>query len=85
MRISKIATSAVMALSLVAVPTLASAAPAASKLSISAPTTAVSARSGAAVSGKKAAGGGLIIALLAGAAVIVGIIIAADSGRSVSR
>ena len=79
MRMSKIATSAVMALSLVAVPTLASAAPVASK-------SVVSARVGAPVAkGNKAAGGGLIIALLAGAAVIAGIIIAADSGKPVSR
>ena len=82
MSVSKIVTSAVMALSLVAVPTLASAAPAASKLSIA------SARTSAPVAakGKKAVGGGLIIALLAGAAVIAGIVIAADSGKtSVSR
>lgn len=88
MSVSKIATSAVMALSLVAVPTLASAAPAASKLSITAPTSAISARAGArTVSGKKAAGGnGLIVGLLAGAAVIVGIIIASNSNKSpVSR
>lgn len=87
MSVSKIATTAVMALSLVAVPTLASAAPVASKLSITAPTSAVSARAGAqTVNGKKAVGGGLIIALLAAAAVIAGIIIAADSGKSsVSR
>lgn len=81
MSVSKIATSAVMALSLVAVPTLASAAPAASNAN------AVSARVGApSVGGKKAAGGGLIIALLAGAAVIAGIVIAADSkGTATSR
>ncbi|UVO52832.1 hypothetical protein [Sphingomonas sp. SUN039] len=82
MSVSKIVTSAVMALSLVAVPTLASAAPAASKLSV------VSARSAAPVAkGNKGTGGsGLIIGLLAGVAVIVGIIIAADSGKSaVSR
>ena len=87
MSVSKIATTAVMALSLVAVPTLASAAPAASKLAVTAPTGAVAARAGAlSVNGKKAVGGGVIIGLLAGVAVIVGIIIAADSNKSpVSR
>jgi len=40
MSVSKIVTSAVMALSLVAVPTLAAAAPAASKLSIASARTA---------------------------------------------
>jgi hypothetical protein len=81
MSVSKIATAAVMALSLVAAPTVAAAAPAASKLSVA------SARTSAPVAkGNKAVGGGLIIALLAGAAVIAGIIIAADSGKSaVSR
>jgi hypothetical protein len=81
MSVSKIATAAVMALSLVAAPTLAAAAPAASKLSIA------SARTSAPVakSNKGTGGSGLIVALLAGAAVIVGIIIAADSGKSVSR
>ena len=71
MRISKIVSTAAIALSLIAVPTLASAAPVASKL-------ALSDRAAPMVKGKKAAGGGLIIALLAGAAVIAGIIIAAD-------
>lgn len=88
MSVSKFATSAVMALSLVAVPTLVSAAPAASKLAVSAPTGAVAARAGAqTVNGKKAAGGSsLIIAGLAGVAVIVGIIIAANgSGTATSR
>ena len=81
MSVSKIVTSAVMALSLVAVPTLASAAPAASKLSVA------SARTSAPVakSNKGTGGSGLIVGLLAGVAVIVGIIIAADSGKSVSR
>jgi len=74
MSVSKIVTSAVMALSLVAVPTLAQAAPAASKLSISAP-----ARAGVATKkANKAIGGGIIIAILAAAAVIAGIVIAAD-------
>lgn len=87
MSVSKFATSAVMALSLVAVPTLASAAPAASKLAVTAPTGAVAARAGAqTVNGKKAVGGGVIIGLLAGAAVIVGIIIAANGNKTpVSR
>jgi hypothetical protein len=85
MSVSKIVTSAVMALSLVAVPTLASAAPAASKLSITAPTSAVSARAGAqTVKGKKAASG-LLIGGLAAVAVIVGIIIASNGSKSVSR
>ena len=82
MSFSKFATSAVMALSLVAVPTLASAAPAASRLSIISPNSAVSARVGArTVSGKKVVGGGIIIAILAAAAVIGGIVIAADSNK----
>jgi hypothetical protein len=82
MSVSKFATSAVMALSLVAVPTLASASPAASRLSIMAPTSAVSARTGAhGVRGKKIVGGGVIIAVLAAAAVIGGIVIAADSNK----
>ena len=87
MSVSKIATSAIMALSLVAVPTMASAAPAASKLSVTAPTGAVSARAGVrSTKGNKAVSGGIIIGLLAAAAVIAGIIIAADNNRSpVSR
>lgn len=86
MSVSKIATTAIMALSLVAVPTLASAAPAASKLSVTAPTGAVAARAGAQVNGKKAVGGPVIIALFAGVAVIVGIIIASSSNKAaVSR
>lgn len=83
MSVSKIATTAIMALSLVAVPTLASAAPAASKLSITAPTGAVSARVGArTISGKKAVGGGVIIAILAGLAVVGGILIAAKGNNT---
>lgn len=87
MSVSKIATSAIMALSLVAVPTMASAAPAASKLSVTAPTGAVAARAGVrSAKGNKAMGGGVWIAILAAAAVIAGIIIAADNNRSpVSR
>ena len=82
MSVSKFATSAAVALSLVAVPTLAQAAPAASKLSLTAPNSASVARVGA-NSGKanKAVGGGVIIAILAGLAVIGGIIIAADNGK----
>ena len=82
MSFSKFAMSAVMALSLVVVPTLVSASPAASRLSITSPTSAVSARTGAhAVRGKKMVGGGIIIAVLAAAAVIGGIVIAADSNK----
>ena len=79
MNISKVATSAVLALSLVAVPTMAAAAPSASKLSISAPVSNVAARTGAPVF-RTAKGGGssIIIAVLAAAAVIAGIVIAAD-------
>jgi hypothetical protein len=76
MSFSKIATAALTALSLVAVPTIASAAPAASKLSVA------SARTSAPAKGNKALGGGVIIAVLAAAAVIAGIVIAADSNGS---
>lgn len=86
MSISKFVTSAVTALSLAAIPTLAAASPAASQLSITAPTSAVSARAGAhAGRGKKIVGGGVIIAILAAAAVIGGIVIAAGSSNSASR
>lgn len=79
MSVSKTAVSAIMALSLVAVPTLASAAPAASRLSIG----AVSARAGAhTVGGKKVVGGGIIIAILAAAAVVGGIVIAAGGNKT---
>lgn len=82
MSISKIATAAFMALSLAVVPTLAQAAPAASKLSVS----AALARSGAhTVKGNKAIGGGIIIAVLAAAAVVAGIVIAADNNNSASK
>ena len=82
MSVSKIA-SAVMALSLVVVPTLGQAAPAASKLAVSVPTSATVARTGApTVQGNKARGGGLIVALLAAAAVIAGIVIAADKNKT---
>lgn len=78
MTVSKIATSAIMALSLVAVPTIAQAAPAASRLSVTAP-----ARAGAKTADANGIhGGGIIIALLAAAAVIAGIIIAADNNDS---
>ena len=82
MSVSKFATSAVMALSLIAIPTLAAASPAASRLSVTAPMSAVSARTGThVVRGKKMVGGGIIIAVLAAAAVIGGIVIAADSNK----
>lgn len=79
MSVFKIATSAILALSLVSVPTLAAAAPAASKLAVTAPIGAVAARVGAPVR-RTAKGGGssIIIAVLAAAAVIAGIVIAAD-------
>jgi hypothetical protein len=77
MSVTKFATSAVLALSLVAVPTIAAAAPAASRLSVTAPTVAP--RAGAPVVRKSNAGGSsIIIAVLAAAAVIAGIVIAAD-------
>ena len=84
MSFSKIATSAVLALSLVAVPTLAAPAPTAGKSAVTAPSTNVAARSGASV-GRKNKGGGssIIIAVLAAAAVVAGIVIAADgNGKS---
>ena len=75
MRVSKIVTTAVAAMSLVAVPTIAAAAPAA-KLS-------VASRQGAAVTkSNKAIGSGIIIAVLAAAAVVAGIVIAADDNNS---
>ena len=75
MHVIKSATTALAALSLVAVPTIAAAAPAA-KLS-------VASRQGATVSkSNKAIGSGIIIAVLAAAAVIAGIVIAADDNNS---
>lgn len=76
MSIVKKATSAVLAASLVVIPTVASAAPAAGRLALSAP----AARIGAPVSRStnKAGGSSIIIAILAAAAVIAGIVIAAD-------
>ena len=86
MSVSKIATSTVLALSLVAVPTFAAAAPAASMLSVTAPAGAVAARVGAPVRRtNKASGSSIIIAVLAAAAVIAGIVIAADGNNSSSR
>ena len=87
MSVSKIATSALMALSLVAVPTLAQADPAASRLSITAPAGVSVARVGARTTkANKAVGGGVLIAIIAAAAVIAGIVIAADdNNKSVSR
>ncbi len=80
MRITKLATTTLAALSLVAVPTIVSAAPAASKLSVTAPANA---RIGATTKrANKAIGGGIIIAVLAAAAVIAGIVIASDSNDS---
>ena len=82
MSVSKFATSAAVALSLVVVPTLAQAAPAASRLAVTAPTGAAVARVGARTDkANKAVGGGVIIAILAGLAVIGGIIIAADNNK----
>ena len=75
MSVSKIATSAILALSLVAVPTIAAAAPAANRLSVTAPAARVGAP---VVRTKKGGGSSLIIAVLAAAAVIAGIVIAAD-------
>ena len=79
MSVSKIATSAILALSLVAVPTIAAAAPAANRLSVTAPTTV---RIGAPVARtNKGGGSSIIIAVLAAAAVIAGIVIAADGNK----
>lgn len=77
MSVLKIVTSAALALSLVVVPTIAAAAPAASRLSVTGPATA---RTGASVARSSKMGGGssIIIAVLAAAAVIAGIVIAAD-------
>jgi hypothetical protein len=81
---TKVATAFVAALSLMSVSTVASAAPAASKLSIAAP-----ARAGATVAKKNDAlgGTGAIIALLGAIGVIAGVILAAsaDSETATSR
>lgn len=75
MNFRNVATTVVAALSLIAMPTMASAQTvSASKLSV-----ASSARSSAKVDSENLAGGSLIIAVLAAAAVIAGIYIAADS------
>ncbi len=79
MSVQKIATSAIVALSLAAVPTLAQAAPAASKLSIAAPVARVGAHT---VKASKFSGGSIVIAVLAAAAVIAGIVIAADNNNN---
>ena len=86
MSVSKIATSTFLALSLVAVPTIAAAAPLASKLAVTAPTSAVATRIGAPVRRtSKGGGSSIIIAVLAAAAVIAGIVIAADgNGKATS-
>jgi hypothetical protein len=74
MSVIKTATTALAALSLVAVPTIAAAAPAVSKLSV-----AAGQRVGAPVAkSNKAGGSSIIIAVLAAAAVIAGIVIASD-------
>ncbi len=71
MKVIKMAALAVSALSLVATPVVASAAPAAQKLSLS---NAVGARAGAtSTRANKAAGGGFLIAILAGAVAIGGL------------
>lgn len=73
MSFRKAATAVVAAVSMIALPSMAVAQTAASKLSVA------SARTGATVEGEKLAGGSLIIALLAAAAVVAGVIVAADS------
>lgn len=78
MSVTKFATSAVLALSLVAVPTIAAAAPAASRLSVTASTVAPRAGAPVARTSKMGGGSSIIIAVLAAAAVIAGIVIAAD-------
>lgn len=82
MRVSKIALSALTAVSLVAVPVVASANPA-SSLSVAksvdrsgAPSVGVNDARG------KRRGGGFIIAILAAAAIIAGIIIAANGNNN---
>lgn len=72
MSLRKSVMAAVAAVSLVAVPTMAQAAPAVSKLSV-----ATSTRAGDAET-SELGGGSVIIAILAAVAVIAGIIIAAD-------
>ncbi|WP_293881942.1 hypothetical protein [Sphingomonas sp.] len=77
MSVSKIVTAAVMALSLVGVSTAAQAAPASSKLAVSAP-----ARVGAKVSRTNGVtGSAVVIGILAAAAVIAGIVIAVDKNN----
>ncbi len=83
MRVSKIALSAMTAMSLVAVPVIAQANPA-SSLSVAksvSRTGSPSADVNNARGGKKR-GGGFIIAILAAAAIIAGIIIAADNNNN---
>jgi uncharacterized Zn-binding protein involved in type VI secretion len=83
MNLRKSVIAATAAVSLVAIPTIAQAAPAqttaASKLSVR---SAPAVRQGVRVSkvNKQDGGGSLIIALLAAAAVVAGIVIAADGG-----
>lgn len=83
MRVPTFATAAIAALSLVTVPTIAAAAPVATKLSVSGPAARVGAtvaNASEARGGKR--GAGLIIAILAAAAIIAGIIIAADNNNN---
>jgi hypothetical protein len=85
MSVSKIATTAVLALSLVVVPTMATAAPVAAKAAVTAPTNSMAARSGVRITrSNKGGGSSIIIAVLAAAAVVAGIVIAAD-GNSKSN
>ena len=82
MSVSKIATSAVMALSL-AVPTLVQAAPAASRLAVSAPASVAVARVGArTASGNQARGGSSILLLVLGLAAVGAGIYAATSNNN---
>lgn len=86
MRVSKKILAGMSALSLVAVPTLASAAPGASRLSVAAPVARTGAATTEANEGRGRRGSGLIIGILALAAIIAGIVIAADNNNApVSR
>lgn len=83
MSVSKIATSAVMALSLVVVPTLAQAAPAASRLAVTAPTGATVARVGAhTAKGDSAIGRKSLIFIVLGLLAVGGGIAAAVSNNN---
>lgn len=79
MKIRKAAMAALIAGSMIALPTIAQAAPAVSKLSI----RSAQVRGGAAVAKKnELAGASLLIALAAAGAVIGGIVIASSGGNS---